>query len=286
MAFVSTTSSPVPSIHTVTNQDSSGKLRRSSAMKPKFIPIIATEIQSEKGEAQTTSPSLSTSSLSSSSSSTLSAEEALFLDDNSCIDIECDYNTVSTNIINNNDINNNDINSDNTSKKEKKIKPRVTFGNIEIRRYNRILGDNPACIVGPPIQLDWTYNPDSILSVPIEEYENNRYPRRTRRQLVMTTITRRNMMTYHFGCTHEEVDAAERSTKKIQRQRAQTKTLKPCVERRQEITQSITRRMKRTLSREKLVFYDSSNTDRVVRKNHNMILAKENGNMNNLVMIR
>jgi hypothetical protein len=129
---------------------------------------------------------------------------------------------------------------------------KVQFDTIEIRKYNKVLGDNPACRDGPPTQLDWEY---SVLpSTSIDEYEEKRRPRRLRRHLALTSITRRNSMFYHFGYTHEEIDEAAEAIKKIQKQRQVTKKLKSNgkKERTQEVFENVTKTIKRTFSKEKL----------------------------------
>lgn len=128
----------------------------------------------------------------------------------------------------------------------------VKFSTIEIRKYNRILGDNPACTSGPPTQLDWGYT--SLPSKTLDEYEDNRLPRRTRRHLALTSITRRNSMYYHFGYTHEEIDKAAEGIKKFRKQRDITKSLRTNghKEKTQEAVQNVTRRIKRTFSKEKI----------------------------------
>ena len=35
----------------------------------------------------------------------------------------------------------------------------VGFNGVEIREYSQCLGDNPSCSSGPPISLDWKYDP-------------------------------------------------------------------------------------------------------------------------------
>ena len=92
----------------------------------------------------------------------------------------------------------------------------------------------------------------------------------------MTSITRRNMMVHHFGCTHDQIDTAARNILKIRKQREQTKKLSPSVERRQEFTECITRRVKKTLQRDKLVLYDKKN----------IIRAHEDASLNHLVMVK
>lgn len=161
-------------------------------------------------------------------------------------------------------------------KKNDMKKPRVKFGDLEMRFYNRRLGDNPACTSGAPVELDWTYNKDTF-STSINEYETHRLPRRSRRQLAMTSITRRNMMIYHFGCTHDQIDRAAQGTKKIQRQRQKTKTLSPAVERRQEMTESFTKMFfRRSRSKDNLLTFEQKRT----------IEAYENDHLNQLLMVR
>lgn len=164
------------------------------------------------------------------------------------------------------------------SKKNKSARPRVQFGNLEMRFYDRTLGDNPACVNGAPVELDWTYN-DKTFNTPIEEFEGNRLPRRTRRQLVMTSVTRRNMMVYHFGCTHDQIDKAANSTKKIQRQRERTKSLSPAVEKRQEMTENFTKIFRWPGS-------NSSRDDLMSYEQKRSVDAYENDHFNTLLMVR
>lgn len=136
------------------------------------------------------------------------------------------------------------------AKKETKPRKSLQFTTIEIRKYNRTLGDHPSCSDGPPVQLDWEYTIEP--KTDIDEYEKNRLPRRSRRHLALTSITRRNSMYYHFGYTHDEIDKATESVKKIKKQRNVTKKLGTSIEKTQEVVQNVTRRIKRTFSREKL----------------------------------
>ena len=155
---------------------------------------------------------------------------------------------------------------------------RVQFGDLQMRFYNRILGDNPACSNdgGPPLSLDWTYH-TLPFSTSISEYETNRLPRRTRRQFLMTHSTRRNMMVYHFGYTHQDVDKAARSTSKIRKQRDQTRRLSAGSERRQEIVQSLRGKFRKSSSSNNLL------KDRYYQKT--LIQAHENDGVNQLLMM-
>ena len=170
----------------------------------------------------------------------------------------------------------NSIVIDTNNEKKKSNKPRVKFANVEMRFYDRILGDNPACNDGPPVSLDWSYS-KNVFSTSLDEYETHRLPRRTRRQLCMSTITRRNMMVYHFGYTHEQITAAANNIKRIKKQRAQTKSLTSAKEKRQEIAQAIKGKLKKTLGLNRPIQYES-------RRNH-FIEARETEQINNLCMM-
>ncbi len=126
------------------------------------------------------------------------------------------------------------------------------FGNVEIRKYDRILGDNPACSDGCPVQLGWLYT--SQEPVCLDEYEANRYPRRSRRQLQLTSITRRNSLHYHFGYTHQEIEQGSDAIKKIQKQRIMTRSITRKKEKTQEKLEKLTKGIKRTFSREKIYY--------------------------------
>jgi hypothetical protein len=147
----------------------------------------------------------------------------------------------------------NTIASDNNRQRPKKS---VQFKDIETRKYDRTLGDNPSVTDGCPIALDWTYT--SLPAVSIDEYEMHRLPRRTRRHLALTPITRRNSMYYHFGYSHEEIDKCAEAVKKTKHQRCVTKKLSKNKEKTQEVLQTVTRRMKRTFSRAK-IYWDQPN---------------------------
>jgi len=96
----------------------------------------------------------------------------------------------------------------------------IQFTTIEVREFNRILGDNPACSRGPPVSLDWDYTDTETLS--LDEYETNRIPRRPTKKLVMSTRTRRTIMSNQLGYTRDEIIEAENSMKKIQKNRRKT----------------------------------------------------------------
>ena len=146
--------------------------------------------------------------------------------------------------------------TEDSSNRRNKVKKSVRFGTLEVRKYDKTLGDNPSCTDGVPTTLDWTYSVQPEVS--LDEYETNRIPRRSRRHLVLTPITRRNSMFYHFGFSHEEIDKAADSIKKFQKQRQLTKRLSKNQEKTQEIVQNVTRKLKRIVSRDKIHWNEST----------------------------
>ena len=101
----------------------------------------------------------------------------------------------------------------------------VGFATITIREYEQTIGDNPSVSYGPPISLDWEYQ--QLEPVTLEHYEAHRAPRRTLRQMCMNYYTRRNVLTYKFGYSEEEVKQAAKQADKVKRGRAVTKYFLP-----------------------------------------------------------
>lgn len=128
-------------------------------------------------------------------------------------------------------------------------KASVHFGSVQIRKYNRTLGDNPACSCGSPTSLGWNYTTMDPIS--LDQYEGDRGPLRGRRNLKMTPITRRNILHNQWGYTHEEIDAAAEKIKVIRRQREKSK--KTSSSPGKDAVRAIGKKIKRTLSKERLL---------------------------------
>ena len=94
---------------------------------------------------------------------------------------------------------------------------RVVFGNIQVREYNRTIGDNPSVRVGIPVALDWHFSELPVLS--IDEYEGSRPPYKT--MLRLSSITRRNMLLNVWGYSEEDIASADKEVQKIKRRQSQ-----------------------------------------------------------------
>ena len=95
-------------------------------------------------------------------------------------------------------------NTDHTSIKKTRNKKSVTFDSINIREYDVILGDNPACSDGPPLSLDWTFTEST--SSTIDDYEEVRGYKRHRKFLYLLVITRRNLLINRSGYYPTDID--------------------------------------------------------------------------------
>ena len=54
--------------------------------------------------------------------------------------------------------------------RDKSLKKKVSFSQLQIRTYETILGDNPSCTGGPSLSLGWRYSPEHFHSS-VDEYE-------------------------------------------------------------------------------------------------------------------
>ena len=125
---------------------------------------------------------------------------------------------------------------------------RIQWGNIQIREYNRIVGDNPETIVGPPLTLDWQYNEHELIT--IDEYEETRPKRKVFWRLRLSSITRKNMLKNVFGIPESEIAAAEREVQIIRRLRQSTNKQGKLSSSVENAVQSAKRKIKRRFSRE------------------------------------
>ncbi|KAL3816427.1 hypothetical protein ACHAXA_007363 [Cyclostephanos tholiformis] len=103
----------------------------------------------------------------------------------------------------------------------------VSFRSVEVREYDRTVGDNPSCGSGPPLSLDWGYSEEYEGS--LDEYELLRSNERSSHwsNLRVCKHRRRNILAYQWGHSMEELEEARRSTRKMQRQRSMTRMLLP-----------------------------------------------------------
>jgi hypothetical protein len=77
------------------------------------------------------------------------------------------------------------------SSSNQSMKRRVSFSTVEFKSHEMILGNSPATVRGPPLEIDW--EAIGCESLELEEYESVRAPRRTQHELIMPANIRQGL---------------------------------------------------------------------------------------------
>lgn len=103
------------------------------------------------------------------------------------------------------------------------MKRNVSFSSLEIRSYNVTLGDAPTSY-GPPVSLDWDYDPSVTQEHQIDSYEDYRIrePRRNRREMLMPANHRHYLLMREAGFTRGEISLAMEEAKRVAKNREKT----------------------------------------------------------------
>lgn len=98
----------------------------------------------------------------------------------------------------------------------------VSFDQVNIREYERILGDNPSCTSGPPLSIGWKFSPSPMV-ISVDDYESGKgdIPRYKSQFLVPKDI-REKMLKEHAGVSRREIVATVRGIQKQKSQRRKT----------------------------------------------------------------
>lgn len=95
----------------------------------------------------------------------------------------------------------------------------VSFNSLTVREYDLTLGDHPSSASGPPVQLNWQHKAENTM--PLDDYEQMRQPRRKRRQLKMS-FQEREQLLQESGFTMDELKNAWMNSLKVRQQRYET----------------------------------------------------------------
>jgi hypothetical protein len=96
---------------------------------------------------------------------------------------------------------------------------RVRFEHVSVRYYSQVLGNNPACRDGAPIELSWNYFEERKLPIDVFDAQH----RRNRTNFKLTALQRSYRLA-SLGYTHQQVVEAQRRVQHAQRQRHATRT--------------------------------------------------------------
>lgn len=121
----------------------------------------------------------------------------------------------------------------------------VSFYRIEIREYNRCVGDNPSVTAGAPISIGWEYNKKHKY-FNVAQYESYRGGNARRKQVDyrLSPETRRDLLKDH-GFTTEEIEKATEAAKKINLLRKATNQANPALEKTTEVIENVSRNFKK-----------------------------------------
>jgi hypothetical protein len=97
-------------------------------------------------------------------------------------------------------------------------KKRVQFEHVNVRYYSQVLGNNPACRDGAPIELSWNYFDEQRL--PLDDFDARHRRHRTDFKL---TALQRSYRLASLGYTRQQVMEAQRHVQHVQRQRRATR---------------------------------------------------------------
>ena len=100
-----------------------------------------------------------------------------------------------------------------------KNKRSVSFDRIDIREYQRTVGDNPSVSSGPALSLAWDYS-DSVRST-VDNYESERGSRRKMMEMVVPRFER-ELLLKDSGVSRKEMAQCVRTINHIKAKRRQT----------------------------------------------------------------
>jgi hypothetical protein len=118
----------------------------------------------------------------------------------------------------------------------------VVFRNIEIREYERDVGDNPSVRSGPPLSLGWKYEKEKILD--LNEFETLRGPPRQRHEMIMPR-NQREWLIRNSSATSAEIEDSMRDAQLTQKGRWNTASSSDAKERTLEVLESAGRKFRR-----------------------------------------
>jgi len=96
----------------------------------------------------------------------------------------------------------------------------VSFDKVEIRCYERTIGDHPSCSSGPSVSIGWTYE-DSTNTYEVDDYEIQRPERKKEYELILTRQEREDLLK-NLGYNRFVIAESVRGIIKVKNNRRQT----------------------------------------------------------------
>jgi len=98
---------------------------------------------------------------------------------------------------------------------------KVAFSTVEVRQYERILGDNPGVSSGPPLSIGWNYYEDSTICLPVDEFEYYHGSCGDQSEMVLTRFERESILR-DLGYGERDIVTCIRQNYKLKKNRRQT----------------------------------------------------------------
>lgn len=98
---------------------------------------------------------------------------------------------------------------------------KVAFSTVEVRQYERILGDNPGVSSGPPLSIGWNYYEDSTICLPVDEFEYYHGSCGDQSEMVLTRFERESILR-DLGYGERDLVTCIRQNYKLKKNRRQT----------------------------------------------------------------
>lgn len=124
----------------------------------------------------------------------------------------------------------------------------IRFGGIQVREYERIVGDHPDTRIGVPVSIGWAFFERE--AVPIDQYEADRV---SKGMLRMSSITRKNILQNVFGIPEEEIREAEKEIQKIKKSRERSNKQSQVVAKSESAFKSLRRKAKKVFNAQALI---------------------------------
>jgi hypothetical protein len=96
----------------------------------------------------------------------------------------------------------------------------VSFNEVEIREYERCIGNNPATTYGPSLAIGWEYQ--EAVKLKLEDYEQSRPQRRRPNQMQVPGSIRESILKEHTDCTKQDISRAVQEVLAARHQRNMT----------------------------------------------------------------
>lgn len=126
---------------------------------------------------------------------------------------------------------------------------KVRFDVVQIREYERIVGDHPDTRVGVPISLGWKFYEQTPQD--ITKYEADRPPKK--QNLRMSSITRKNLLQTVFDISEEEIRNGEVEVQRIKKLREKSNKQSKVAAKTESAMKNFRRKFKRAISFDKIV---------------------------------